>query len=224
VSSTPERARVLRILRTVALSFALFKFTEIHVHHRLARLRRSTIRQTSEQAGVSIRHYRNASDEAFLADLRRAEPELLLSAGPVILPREVIESPSVATLNCHCARLPEYRGAANYVWMLINGDDTAWATVQKMEVALDEGEVYAEQRIPIGAEWSAYRLNYEVAGVAGDLYARTAAAVLRDGLPTPLVRPEAVPRNRGLPARRDIRALRRAGRRLMTLQDILRCV
>jgi methionyl-tRNA formyltransferase len=108
--------------------------------------------------------------------------------------------------------------------MLINAEKTAWATVQKMEVALDEGDVYSERSLPIDARWSAYRLNYELAGVAGDLYAATAAAVLGDGLPQPLLRPEAIPANRGLPSRRDIRAFRRAGRRLITLRDVLRCV
>ena len=108
--------------------------------------------------------------------------------------------------------------------MLINGETTAWATIQKMEVALDEGDVYAERSLAIAPGWSAYRLNYELAGVAGDLYAETTAAVLRDGLPAPLVRPEAIPANRGLPTRRDMRAFRQAGRRLLTLRDVLRCV
>jgi folate-dependent phosphoribosylglycinamide formyltransferase PurN len=224
VSSSRERTRVIRILRRVAFTFALFKLAEIHVHQVLARVRGVTIRHLCERAGVAVAHYPSATDEAFLAALRRAHPELLLSAGPVILSREIIETPTVATLNCHCARLPEYRGAANYVWMLINGDGTAWATVQKMEVALDEGAVYAERSLPIAAAWSAYRLNYELSSVAGDLYADVAGDILRVGLPAPLVRPEATPANRGLPARRDIRALHVAGRRLMTVRDILRCV
>jgi folate-dependent phosphoribosylglycinamide formyltransferase PurN len=224
VDSSSERTRVVRILRRIALSFAFFKFVEIHVHHVLARLHRRTIRQLAERVGVAVMHYPSATDARFLADLRRAQPELVLSAGPVILSREIIELPRLATLNCHCARLPEYRGAANYIWMLINGEKTAWATVQRMEVALDEGDVYAERSLPIDARWSAYRLNYELSGVAGELYAATAASVLRDGLPPALRRPEAIPVNRGLPSRRDVRAFRRAGRRLMTLRDVLRCV
>jgi folate-dependent phosphoribosylglycinamide formyltransferase PurN len=223
-NSSTERTRVVRILRRIALSFAFFKLVEIHVHHLLSRIHRSTIRQRCERAGVAVKHHPSATDDAFLADLRGARPELLLSAGPVILSREIIELPSIATLNCHCARLPEYRGAANYIWMLINRETTAWATIQKMEVALDEGDVYAERSLPIAPGWSAYRLNYELAGVAGDLYAETTAAVLRDGLPPPLVRPGAIPANRGLPARRDMRAFRQAGRRLLTLRDVLRCV
>jgi folate-dependent phosphoribosylglycinamide formyltransferase PurN len=224
VNSSNERTRVVRILRRIAPSFALFKLVEIHVHHLLAQLRRRTIRQLAERAGVAVSHYPNVTDAAFLADLRRARPELLLSAGPVILSEEIIELPAVATLNCHCARLPEYRGAANYIWMLINGERTAWASVQRMQVALDEGELYAERSLPIDARWSAYRLNYELAGIAGELYAATAADALRSGLPRALTRPDATPANRGLPARSDMRALRRTGRRLMTMRDVLRCI
>jgi folate-dependent phosphoribosylglycinamide formyltransferase PurN len=224
VDTAGERTRVWRILRRVAPSFTCFKVVEIHVHQLLARLRRRTIRQLCARAGVPIAHHPNATDPAFLADLRRAQPELLLSAGPVILSEEVIGVPSVATLNCHCARLPEYRGAANYVWMLVNGERTAWASVQRMEAALDEGELYAERPLAIGERWSAYRLNWELAGVAGELYAATTADALRSGLPPALVRPDAVPANRGLPKRPDMRALRQSGRKLLTVGDVLRCV
>jgi folate-dependent phosphoribosylglycinamide formyltransferase PurN len=224
VNSSNERTRVVRILRRIAPSFILFKVVEIHVHHLLARLRRRTIRRLAERAGVAVSHHPNVTDAAFLSELRRAQPELLLSAGPVILSEEIIELPAVATLNCHCARLPEYRGAANYIWMLINGEHTAWASVQRMRVALDEGELYAERALPIDGGWSAYRLNYELAGVAGELYATTAAEVLQGGLPPALTRPDATPANRGLPKRADMRTLRRSGRRLMTMRDVLRCV
>jgi folate-dependent phosphoribosylglycinamide formyltransferase PurN len=224
VSSSRERTRVFRILRRVAPSFALFKVIEIHIHQLLARTRRVTIRQLCERAGVAVAHYPSTIDPAFLLDLRAARPDLVLSAGPVILSKEIIDTPGVATLNCHGARLPEYRGAANYIWMLINGEETAWATIQRMEVALDEGEIYAERPLRIERNWSAYRLNFELSGVAGELYAQTASRILRDGLPAPLVRDDAVAANRGLPQRKDVAALRRAGRRTMTLRDIVRCV
>lgn len=224
VGSGRDLKRLRRMVSRAALSFSLFKAVEIHGHHLLARLRGRTVAQMARRAGVESRRYPSADDPGFIADLRRAEPRYLLSAGPAILGAEVLSAPSEATLNCHCARLPEYRGAANYVWMLADGEDTAWASIQAMALALDEGPVLAERPLRIEASWSAYRLNFELAGAAGELYADTVEAALREGLPAPLERPGAVPRNRGLPKRPAMRALRARGRRLMRPADPLRCV
>ncbi|HWH44552.1 MAG TPA: formyltransferase family protein [Thermoleophilaceae bacterium] len=224
VGSGGDLQRLRRMVSRAALSFSAFKAVEIHGHHLLARLRGRTVARMTERTGVPLRRYPSADDPAFIADLQAAAPRYLLSAGPAILGAEVLSAPTEATLNCHCARLPEYRGAANYVWMLVEGESTAWASIQVMELALDEGPLLAERPLAIDPSWSAYRLNFELAGAAGELYAETVERALREGLPDPIERPGAEPRNRGLPKRPAMRSLRARGRRLIRPADPFRCV
>ena len=207
-----------------SFGFLAFKAAEIHVHHALALALGRTIRQEAKRYGVPVRRYPSIKDPALLDGLRAAAPDYILSAGPAILGREILDTPRVATLNCHCARLPEYRGAANYVYMLSNRETHAYASIQEMELALDEGPLLAERALRIAPHWSAYKLNHAITGTAGELYAEVARDVLRSGLPAPIDRPGAVAANRGFPQRADLAELRRAGRRLLRVRDVLTCL
>lgn len=221
-TNTSRRRNIaLSMVRRASPSFVAFKFAEMYVHNLLAWLRGSSIKQTAKRFGVEVRQYPSASDPSFLRDLRQARPAYALNAGPAILSEEVIGEPEVATLNCHGARLPEYKGAANYVWMLINGESVGYPTIQRMEVEIDAGEPYAECAVEIDPAWSAYRLNHELTSAGGRLYADFVAEALRSGLPTALHRPGAVEAYRGFPTRQDVRELRRRGHRMLTLRDVL---
>ncbi len=221
VNDTGSRKRAWRLIFSASFRFVLLKFFEIHVHHVLAKCVGKTIWQHARSRGVPVRRYRSANDQAFLVDLASAKQLYTLSAGPAILGRAVINAAERGTLNCHGGRLPEYRGAANYIWVLLSGDRVAYSTIQKMQYELDEGPVLAERPLEINPNWSAYRLNYELSGLGGELYAQVVKALLGN-MQIPQVEKRVVSaQNRGIPKRADISRLVRSGKSLVTVRDLL---
>jgi len=224
VDTGGRRKRAVRLVFKASLRFVFLKFIEIHLHHIVAWLSGITIYQYARRRGVTIRRYRSAADDMFLVDLLQANPLYTLSAGPAILSQSVIDAATCGTLNCHGGRLPEYRGAANYIWMLLTGERTAYATIQRMHRELDAGPVLAERSLTIDPEWSAYRLNYELSGLGGELYAKTVRAFLAGKPMEPLVRNDSVACNRGIPTRRDLRQFKKLGCKLFTFHEIIKLV
>jgi folate-dependent phosphoribosylglycinamide formyltransferase PurN len=219
ISGAQRRKRAFRLIRSASMWFNALKFVEISVHNFIALLRGQTISQHARQRGLAVKHYSSAADAAFLVDLKQANPDYTLSAGPAILSNSVIAAAKRATLNCHGGRLPEYRGAANYIWMLLAGDRTAYTSVQKMHPELDAGPVLAERSLVIDPQWSAYRLNYELSGIGGQLYADSVRILLDDGTLAAIVRPDSHEKNRGIPQREDMKIFFRRGLTLCRLHE-----
>jgi len=221
-SNKKEVKRFLRLLRKVSWHFLAYKFVEINIHNLMARLRGRTIEKTARKYGVPIKKYASPCDVEFFDELGRIQPDLLLSSGPVILPSEVLDIPTIATLNCHGGRLPEYQGVANYLWMMLDGVSVAHSSVQVMEAVIDAGPVIAETAISVGGDWSVHRLNYEVSVAGGKLYGDVARQVLMEGVPEKIQRPNAKPSYKGLPSSVDFARLRQFGKRLITFGDIVK--
>jgi folate-dependent phosphoribosylglycinamide formyltransferase PurN len=224
VDTNNHLGRAWRLIRSASIGFLVFKFLEIHVHHVIAWISGATIWQQARGHGVKIRRYRSAADDNFLTDLRNAAPEFTLSAGPAILSRTIIDLASRGTLNCHGGRLPEYQGAGTYIWMLIQGEPLAYATIQRMAYKLDAGPVLAERAIAIPPKWSAYRLDYELADAGGQLYVDVVRQLLEGKTFQPIIRHDAMQSNRGFPKQEHMRLFYATGRKLFRPVEILRLI
>lgn len=66
-----------------------------------------------------------------------------------ILSQELIDRPTLATLNIHYSLLPRWRGASPVEAAILHGDSETGVSIQNMIFKLDAGPVIAEQRIPI---------------------------------------------------------------------------
>jgi folate-dependent phosphoribosylglycinamide formyltransferase PurN len=221
IDNIGRRKRAWRLICTSSLQFVFLKFTEIYLHHIVARILGRTIWQHARRKGIKVRKYRSPSEESFVSDLKKSRPVFTLSAGPAILSREVINVASCATLNCHGGRLPEYRGAANYFWMLLAKEPYAYSTIQQMNYELDTGPVLAEQSFAIDPRWSAYRLNYELSGLGGELYARAVKSFLAGSSLKPLVRESSKSGNRGIPKRDDMSQFAKEGHSLCKIREVV---
>ena len=207
-STSRDRDRFRRLVTKASFGFLAFKAAEIHVHHALSWPLGRTIHQEAAAMASRCATTRRSRTRSCSPTCVPRRPST--SSAPAPRSSAPTSSRSPATLNCHCARLPEYRGAANYVWMLNQGETHAYASIQEMELALDEGPLLAERALRIAPHWSAYRLNHELSGFAGELYAEVARRVLDSGLPAPVERPGAVRQPR-LPAARGSRRIAAQG-------------
>lgn len=66
-----------------------------------------------------------------------------------ILPKNILEIPSICSLNLHGSLLPKYRGAAPINWAIINGDQESGLTIIRLNPQMDAGDIVAQMKMNI---------------------------------------------------------------------------
>jgi len=67
-----------------------------------------------------------------------------------LIPPRVYQRSRLGTYVFHDSMLPEYRGFSPTVWAIVNGSDHTGVTMFKIAEKVDEGNIIAQQRVPIG--------------------------------------------------------------------------
>jgi methionyl-tRNA formyltransferase len=124
--------------------------------------------------GLPVLQPARARDEAFIAELRQLQPELIVVAAyGQILPQAILDLPRFGCLNVHTSLLPKYRGAAPIQWAILNGDAQTGVTIMKMDPGLDTGRTLAHAITPIAQADDAQILHDRLAELGGDLLVKT---------------------------------------------------
>jgi methionyl-tRNA formyltransferase len=99
-------------------------------------------------------------DAQFLTHLRALEPEISVVASyGHILSQEVIDLPSMGTVNVHASLLPKFRGAAPIQAAIREGLIETGVTIMRMVLALDAGPIVLQARTPISPDETAGELE-----------------------------------------------------------------
>ncbi|MFI5606846.1 methionyl-tRNA formyltransferase [Amycolatopsis sp. NPDC051903] len=92
-------------------------------------------------------------DPELLAELKAAEPELIVANNwRTWLPPEIFTLPEFGTLNVHDSLLPAYAGFSPLIWALINGEPEVGVTAHLMNAELDAGDIVVQRAVPVGPE------------------------------------------------------------------------
>ncbi|RYD73593.1 MAG: methionyl-tRNA formyltransferase, partial [Verrucomicrobiaceae bacterium] len=91
-----------------------------------------------------------------------------------ILPRDVLQIPTIACLNLHASLLPRHRGAAPIQAAIESGDRDSGVTVMYMAEGLDTGDILLKQSLRIDSR--------ETGGSLHDRLAQLAPAALKEAL------------------------------------------
>jgi peptidoglycan/xylan/chitin deacetylase (PgdA/CDA1 family) len=84
-----------------------------------------------------------------LERVRAFGPHLGVSIGAPILRRTLFGIPSLGTINLHCAKLPDFRGAPPGFWELWTRVGEIGATIHWMDEGLDTGPIVCQATAPI---------------------------------------------------------------------------
>lgn len=113
-------------------------------------------------------------DPAAVEALRALKPDFLaVVAYGLILPPDVLAIPRLAPVNLHASLLPKYRGPSPIHAALLAGDAETGNTVMLMSAKMDEGDMLAVERLPIGDDESLASLHDRLSVSGGPLLART---------------------------------------------------
>jgi methionyl-tRNA formyltransferase len=137
---------------------------------------------------IPVAQPERARGPEFLARLHDARPDALLVASyGEILRQDVLDVAPRGAFNVHASLLPRHRGASPIQAAILAGDAETGVSVQRMVLALDEGDVVHEERTPIGAHENAGELLERLAAL-GAVAALRALEAIEDG--TAVQRPQ----------------------------------
>jgi methionyl-tRNA formyltransferase len=92
-------------------------------------------------------------DPSFLEILKEIAPDMIVVAAfGQILPKTLLDLPSLGCINVHPSLLPKYRGAAPINWTLIRGEIRTGVTIMYMDEGLDTGDILLQEETPVAPD------------------------------------------------------------------------
>ncbi len=123
--------------------------------------------------GVPVFQPESINTPEGIAQLREWRPDLLVVAAyGQILSRDVLAVPTHGGVNVHGSLLPKYRGAAPIAWAILGGETETGVTIIRMSVALDAGDMLAQEAIAVGPDETAGEVEARLAPVGAWLAMR----------------------------------------------------
>jgi methionyl-tRNA formyltransferase len=139
-----------------------------------SKLQRTPVAEAAERLGLSLHEIETVRSGPGFDALVEARPEaLVVVAYGEILPKAVLDVPSVAPVNVHFSLLPELRGAAPVQRAILDGLDRTGVTTIHMDEGVDTGPILMQEEEPIRREDDAGALGERLAVLGGRTLVRT---------------------------------------------------
>ena len=122
-------------------------------------IRKSDVKQYSEQKGINILQPTNLKDESFGKQLIDLNADVFVVVAFRMLPAAVWKIPPMGTINLHASLLPDYRGAAPINWAIINGENKTGVTSFFINEVIDTGDIIKRSVVDIDEEMTAGELH-----------------------------------------------------------------
>ena len=116
------------------------------------KLQNTPVKEAALSEGLNISQPEKIkSNEEFLEKLRSISPDIIIVAAyGKILPKELLDIPSLGCVNIHASLLPRFRGAAPIQKAILEGDKKTGITLMYMGEGLDTGDMIAKSETDIG--------------------------------------------------------------------------
>jgi len=109
-------------------------------------------------------------NEEIVTKLKSANADLFtVVAYGKILKEEIINMPTLGSINIHYSILPKYRGASPVESAILNGDTKTGISIQQMQYQMDAGPILAIEEVEIQKEETAPELRKKLIKLGGDL-------------------------------------------------------
>ena len=130
------------------------------------RLRPSPVKALAISRGIEVQQPPTLRDARAQATLRAIRPDLMIVvAYGLLLPKPVLETPSLGCINVHASLLPRWRGAAPIQRAIWAGDPVTGVSIMQMDEGLDTGPVLRVARCSIAPTDTAQSLHDRLAAL-----------------------------------------------------------
>jgi len=150
------------------------------------RLEPPPVKRIAVELGVEVLQPESVKGGAFRTRIAALAPDVIVTAAfGRILGRRLLELPRLGCLNVHASLLPAYRGAAPIAWAIRSGEEVSGVSIMRMDVGLDTGPLYRQERVPILEEETAGELTTRLSLVGAEILGRVLADLPSGLLPEP---------------------------------------
>ncbi len=135
------------------------------------------VKVCAEENGIPVYQPVSMKDGTALEILKRIMPEMIVVvAYGKILPKDILELPSLGCVNVHASLLPLYRGAAPIQQAVLDGREKTGVTAMMMDVGLDTGDMLMKSELTIGENETADELHDRLSALGAELIVKTVHA------------------------------------------------
>ena len=107
------------------------------------------VKETALRHGIPVYQYTKIRNEG-VEDLKALKPDLMVTcAFGQILSQEILDIPTIGTINIHASLLPKYRGSSPIQWAIINGEKVTGITIMFTDVGVDTGDIIFQDELQI---------------------------------------------------------------------------
>ena len=111
-------------------------------------------------------------------DLKALKPDLCVTAAfGQILSQEILDIPTIGTVNVHSSLLPKYRGSAPINWAVMEGETVTGVTTMMTDKGLDTGDILMKKEVAILPGETAEELTVRLAPIGAKLLIDTISAM-----------------------------------------------
>ena len=145
------------------------------------RVKMSPVKEEALALGHEVLAPIRPQGQEFIERITELRPDLsvVVAYGHILKP-EILDLPSLGSVNVHASLLPQLRGAAPVNWAIIRGHEQTGVTVMRMVEAMDAGPIIHQLSEPISDEDSASELMSRLSDL-GSLALREALGSIKRG-------------------------------------------
>ena len=114
------------------------------------KLKVSEVHREALDMGLTVHHpenFKSEKDQIIFRNLN-ADVAVVVAYG-LLLPKPILSSPKLGSVNIHASLLPRWRGAAPTQRAIMDGDDETGVCIMKMNEGLDTGPILSSEKIKI---------------------------------------------------------------------------
>ncbi len=140
----------------------------------------SPVKECAQMYGIPVfQPNRIRKDGVF--DLRRLAPDLCVTAAfGQILSQEILDIPTLGTVNVHASLLPRHRGSAPVNWCILMGESKTGITTMMTDKGIDTGDMLLQREIDILPEETAGELSVRLSALGACTLLET-LSLLKEG-------------------------------------------
>lgn len=134
----------------------------------------SAVKEWGEEAGVPVEQPTTLNDVEVRTQLEGYSADVVVVvAYGLIVPKEILEIPSLGCVNVHASLLPRHRGAAPIAWAILNGDARTGVTTMLMDEGLDTGPVLLRRVLDLTPHDTTPTVTEKLAAIGAELLIET---------------------------------------------------
>lgn len=132
----------------------------------------------ADERGIPVYQPEKIKSEEAISMIRDFPIDIgVVAAYGQIIPKEILEVPTLGYINVHASLLPKYRGAAPIQWSILNGDKTTGVTIMQMSPGLDDGDIIMQEEMNIDPDETGGSLFEKLAFMGGNMCCMAMVAI-----------------------------------------------